>query len=115
MSVLPIETARLSLRLFSNADLPVLVAILGDPEVMKLALYERPLTPSEVQEFIDAEFAKSNEEIARLAVLCRNRRATSSDSRVFSPAHTCPASWNSGSFWRARSTERDMRRRSRSS
>jgi RimJ/RimL family protein N-acetyltransferase len=72
MSTLPIETARLSLRLFSDADLPVLVAILGDPEVMKLALYERPLTPAEVRDFIDAEFAKSSEEIARLAVLSRN-------------------------------------------
>ena len=71
MSVLPIETARLSLRLFSEADLPVLISILGDSEVMKLALYERPLTPAEVRDFIDAEFAKSNDEIARLAVLCR--------------------------------------------
>jgi RimJ/RimL family protein N-acetyltransferase len=71
MSILPIETARLALRLFSDADLPVLVAILGDPEVMKLALYERPLTPAEVRDFIDAEFAKSSEEIARLAVLSR--------------------------------------------
>lgn len=71
METFPLITDRLSLRPFTDGDLTSLFAILGDPEVMKLALYERPLTPAEAQQFLDAEFAKDATAIGRLAVLVR--------------------------------------------
>jgi RimJ/RimL family protein N-acetyltransferase len=69
---LPIRTERLFLRPVADDDLPRLYSILADPEVMKLALYGRPLTPAEAQEFIDADFTRDVRDISHLAVLCRN-------------------------------------------
>ena len=68
----PFRTDRLLLRPVTNADLATLLAILGDGEVMKLALYERPLRSEEAQEFIASEFATDAQDVTRLGVLCRN-------------------------------------------
>ncbi len=66
-----IETERLSLRALEARDLPALVALLGDADVMRLALYERALTPAEAQAFIDEAFARDAVAVDRLAILCR--------------------------------------------
>lgn len=68
---LPFVTERLSLGPVSEADLPRLFAILGDAEVMKLALYERPLTIEEARQFIADDFAKSASDVTHLGVLRR--------------------------------------------
>lgn len=70
--MLPLQTARLLLRPVHDADLPQLFSLLGDAEVMKLALYESALTRDEAQEFIDADFTRSPDDITHLGVLCRN-------------------------------------------
>ncbi|HJQ40843.1 MAG TPA: GNAT family N-acetyltransferase [Thermoanaerobaculia bacterium] len=67
---LPFRTERLLLRSVTAADLPRLFALLGDREVMKLALYERPLTRDEAQHFIVSDFAKEPQDITHLGVLC---------------------------------------------
>jgi RimJ/RimL family protein N-acetyltransferase len=69
---LPFRTARLLLRPVTEGDLPRLFAILADAEVMKLALYERPLTLEEAQKFVDDDFSKDSEDVTHLGVLCRN-------------------------------------------
>jgi len=71
MERFPLETERLALRPVTDGDLPRLCEILADPEVMKLALYERPLTTAEARQFIEEEFARDADAIAKLAVLCR--------------------------------------------
>jgi RimJ/RimL family protein N-acetyltransferase len=73
---LPIRTERLFLRPVADDDLPRLYSILADPEVMKLALYGRPLSPAEAQEFIDADFTRDVRDITHLGVLCRNDDAS---------------------------------------
>ena len=72
MELLPLKTARLLLRPVRDADLPELFALLGDGEVMKLALYERALTRAEAQAFIDADFTRTTDDVSHLGVLCRN-------------------------------------------
>jgi RimJ/RimL family protein N-acetyltransferase len=52
--------------------LPALLAILSDSEVMRLALYGRPLTDDEARCFIEAEFAHDSTDVTKLGVLCRN-------------------------------------------
>jgi len=69
---LPLRTARLLLRPVRDGALPRLFAILGDAEVMKLALYERALTRDEAQRFIDEDFAKDVDDVTHLGALCRN-------------------------------------------
>lgn len=71
MEPLPVRTARLLLRPVADRDLPRLLAILGDAEVMKLALYERPLTPEEAKRFIAHDFSMEPEDVTHLGVLCR--------------------------------------------
>ena len=71
MARLPLRTARLLLRPVIDRDLPHLIAILGDSEVMKLALYERPLGPDEAKQFIAEAFSKEAEDVTHLGVLCR--------------------------------------------
>lgn len=67
----PFETDRLTLRPPTDRDLAQLISILGDPEVMKLALYERPLTAEEASQFIDQDFARDSRDVTHLGVLCR--------------------------------------------
>jgi [ribosomal protein S5]-alanine N-acetyltransferase len=69
---LPLRTDRLVLRPVYDGDLPRLFAILGDPEVMKLALYERALTRDEAQQFIDDDFTTDVADVTHLAALCRS-------------------------------------------
>jgi RimJ/RimL family protein N-acetyltransferase len=71
MARLPFRTARLLLRPVADRDLPRLLAILGDAEVMKLALYERPLTADEAKRFIAEDFSKEPDDVTHLGVLCR--------------------------------------------
>jgi RimJ/RimL family protein N-acetyltransferase len=75
MVQLPLRTARLLLRPVHDADLPQLLSILGDGEVMRLALYERALKRDEAQDFIDADFTRSADDVTHLGVLCGNDRA----------------------------------------
>lgn len=72
MRLLPLRTARLILRPVADIDRPRLCEILGDPEVMQLALYERALTLDEARTFIDSDFTKEVQDITHLGVLCRN-------------------------------------------
>jgi len=72
MAVLPLQTARLLLRPVDDADLPWLVSILGDGEVMRLALYERALTSDEAEHFINADFTRTADDVTHLGVLCGN-------------------------------------------
>lgn len=67
----PFWTARLLLRPVRDADLARLFEILADGDVMKLALYERPLTAVEAQQFIAEDFSKDVHDIVHLGVLCR--------------------------------------------
>lgn len=69
---LPLRTSRLHLRPVRNDDLPGLFTILGDAEVMKLALYERALTREEAQQFVDDDFTKDAADVTHLGVVCRN-------------------------------------------
>jgi [ribosomal protein S5]-alanine N-acetyltransferase len=71
MECLPFRTARLLLRPVTDDDLPRLLAILGDAEVMKFALYGRPLAPEEARDFIDSDFTKQPDDVTHLGVLCR--------------------------------------------
>lgn len=75
MVLLPLRTARLLLRPVHDADLPYLFSILADAEVMKLALYERPLTSDEAQHFIDSDFTRSEDDVTHLGVLSGDDRA----------------------------------------
>jgi [ribosomal protein S5]-alanine N-acetyltransferase len=68
--MLPLRSRRLVLRVLEESDLPTLVALLGDGDVMKLALYERPFAEPEARRFIDSEFAKDSTDITKLGVLC---------------------------------------------
>ena len=68
----PIRTDRLLLRPVTDGDLPRLFVILGDPEVMQLALYERPLAREEARQFINDDFATAPSDVTHLGVLCRN-------------------------------------------
>jgi ribosomal-protein-alanine N-acetyltransferase len=76
MRQFPLETERLLLRPVTESDLPRLLDILADSEVMKLALYERPLSAAEAQQFIDDEFARHADDLAKLAVLCLRSEET---------------------------------------
>lgn len=73
---LPLRTSRLHLRPVRNDDLPGLFTILGDAEVMKLALYERALTREEAQQFVDDDFTKDASDVTHLGALCRNEDET---------------------------------------
>jgi RimJ/RimL family protein N-acetyltransferase len=75
-AILPLRTERLLLRPVADGDLPRLVEILGDPEVMKLALYERALTEPEVRDFIESDFTKDVRDPMHLGVLCRAQDRT---------------------------------------
>ena len=90
---LPLETERLTLRVAEESDLPALVAILGDRDVMKLALRERPFTEAEARVFIDADFAREPSDITKLGVLC-----VRSDGRVIGFAGILPCKYLPGEF-----------------
>lgn len=72
MERLPLRTERLLLRPVAEGDLARLAGIMADPDVMKLALYERSLTLEEAQEFINADFTRDEGDVTHLGVLCRN-------------------------------------------
>jgi [ribosomal protein S5]-alanine N-acetyltransferase len=69
---LPLRTERLLLRPVYDGDLSRLFAIVGDAEVMKLALYERALTPAEAQRFIADDFTTDRADVTHLGALCRS-------------------------------------------
>ncbi len=73
--MLPFHTDRLIVRPPEPSDLPTLVAILGDAEVMKLALYERPFSEREARRFIESDFARDAADVTRLGVVCRRSHA----------------------------------------
>lgn len=68
----PLRTERLAIRPVTAQDLPALFAILADADVMKLALYGRPLTVNEALQFIRDDFAKNERDVTHLGVVCRN-------------------------------------------
>ncbi|HYR27814.1 MAG TPA: GNAT family N-acetyltransferase [Thermoanaerobaculia bacterium] len=67
----PFRTNRLVIRRVTVDDRPSLLAILADADVMKLALYERPLSDEEALQFISEDFAKDDRDIRHLGVLHR--------------------------------------------
>src|SRR3989442_14595117 len=85
--MLPFETERLIVRVPEHSDLPTLFAILGDADVMRLALYERPFSEIEARRFIESDFARNSADVTKLGVVCRRSH---SDPIGFAGILPCP-------------------------
>jgi RimJ/RimL family protein N-acetyltransferase len=70
------ETARLILRPLNEDDMNSLLGILADAEVMKHALYGRPLLGEEARSFVETNFARGPSDITKFGVVCLRKENT---------------------------------------